>query len=151
MSMLSPRRVLLPAWPSLPDLSDLMARLGSHPFWTSPEGQVIRVEEHLEKGRYTLRAELPGVDPAEDVDISVREGQLTIKAERTERTKDGTRSEFHYGSFYRSIPLPPGAKEDEIDATYIDGILTVTVPVSESETPEKHIEVKKAASGSEPG
>lgn len=108
---------------------------------------MIRVEENLEKGRYTLRAELPGVDPAKDVDISVREGQLTIKAERTERKEEGTRSEFHYGSFYRSIPLPVGAKEDDIDASYTDGILTVTVPVSESETPEKHIEIKKTGNG----
>ncbi|MEV6325319.1 Hsp20/alpha crystallin family protein [Nocardia sp. NPDC051787] len=124
-----------------------MARLESQPLWTSLEGHMIRVEEHVEKDRYTLRAELPGVDPAKDVDISVREGQLTIKAERTERKEEDTRSEFHYGSFYRSIPLPVGAKEDDIDATYTDGILTVTVPVSESQTPEKHIEIKKTETG----
>lgn len=147
MSILSSRRALVPTWPALPDWSDLMARLESRPPWTSLEGHMIRVEENLEKGRYTLRAELPGVDPAKDVDISVREGQLTIKAERTERKEEGTRSEFHYGSFYRSIPLPVGAKEDDIDASYTDGILTVTVPVSESETPEKHIEIKKTGNG----
>ncbi|WP_280247758.1 Hsp20/alpha crystallin family protein [Nocardia abscessus] len=145
MSMLSSRQGLLPSWPALPDWSDLMARLESRPVWTSLEGHMIRVEERLEKGQYILRAELPGVDPAEDVDISVRDGQLTIKAERAERKAEGTRSEFHYGSFYRSIPLPVGAKEDAIEATYSDGILTVTVPVSESETPEKHIEIKKPA------
>ncbi len=111
----------------------------------SLEGHMIRVEERLEKGTYTLRAELPGVDPAKDVDISVREGQLTIKAERSERKEEGTRSEFHYGSFYRSVPLPSGAKEDAIEATYTDGILTVSVPMSESETPEKHIAIKKTA------
>ncbi|BDT91553.1 hypothetical protein IFM12275_15290 [Nocardia sputorum] len=106
---------------------------------------MIRVEGRLEKGQYILRAELPGVDPAKDVDISVRDGQLTIKAERAERKEEGTRSEFHYGSFYRSIPLPVGATENAIEATYSDGILTVTVPVSDSETPEKHIEIKKPA------
>ncbi|MBF6223416.1 Hsp20/alpha crystallin family protein [Nocardia abscessus] len=145
MSMLSSRQPLLPSWPALPDWSDLMARLESRPVWTSLEGHMIRVEERLEKGTYTLRAELPGVDPAKDVDISVREGQLTIKAERSERKEEGTRSEFHYGSFYRSVPLPAGAKEDAIEATYTDGILTVSVPVSESETPEKHIAIKKTA------
>lgn len=108
----------------------------------SLEGHMIRVEERLEKGRYILRAELPGVDPTKDIDISVREGQLTIKAERAERTEEGTRSEFHYGSFYRSVPLPTGAKEDAIEATYTDGILKVSVPVSESEAPEKHIAIK---------
>ncbi|WP_457218603.1 Hsp20/alpha crystallin family protein [Nocardia gipuzkoensis] len=88
---------------------------------------------------------MPGADPAKDVDISVRYGQLTIKAKRAERKEEGTSSEFRYDSFYRSIPLPVGAKEDAIEATYSDGILTVTVPVSESETPEKHIEIKKPA------
>ncbi|MGV9611703.1 Hsp20/alpha crystallin family protein [Nocardia xishanensis] len=147
MSTLSPRQALLPSWPAMPDWSDLMARFESRPPWSSLEGHMIRVEEHLEKDRYTLRAELPGVDPAKDVDISVREGQLTIKAERTERKQEGTRSEFHYGSLYRSLPLPVGAKEDDIDATYTDGILTVTVPMSESEKPEKHIAIKKTETG----
>lgn len=87
------------------------------------------------------------MDPEKDVDISVRDGQLTIKAERTEQHKEGTRSEFHYGSFYRSMPLPAGAKEDDIDASYTDGILTVTVPVTESSTPEKHVEIKATPSG----
>jgi len=120
-----------------------MARFEAMPPWTSLEGHMIRVEEHLDKGRYTLRAELPGVDPAKDVDISVRDGHMTIKAERTEQHKEGARSEFHYGSFYRSMPLPTGAEEDDIDATYTDGILTVTMPVTESPTPEKHVEITK--------
>ncbi|MEU2175194.1 Hsp20/alpha crystallin family protein [Nocardia sp. NPDC019219] len=145
MSMLPSRQALLPSWPALRDWSDFMARLESRPAWTSLEGHMIRVEGRLEKGQYILRAELPGVDPAKDVDISVRDGQLTIKAERAERKEEGTRSEFHYGSFYRSIPLPVGATENAIEATYSDGILTVTVPVSDSETPEKHIEIKKPA------
>ncbi|MDV8070552.1 Hsp20/alpha crystallin family protein [Rhodococcus sp. IEGM 1366] len=147
MSVLSPRSshpAMLPAWPSLPDWSDLMARFEAMPAWSSLEGHMIRVEEHLEKGRYVLRAELPGVDPEHDVDISVRDGQLTIKAERTEKQEEGTRSEFHYGSFFRSMSLPTGAQEDDIAATYDDGILMVTVPVSEAQSPEKHVEVKKA-------
>lgn len=147
MSVLStrnPRQTLLPTWPTLPDWSDLMARFEAMPQWASLEGHMIRVEEHIEKGRYILRAELPGVDPEKDVDISVRDGQLTIKAERAEKNEEGTRSEFHYGSFYRSMSLPVGAQEDDIDATYDDGILMVTVPVSEPQTTEKHVEVKKA-------
>lgn len=142
------RRALLPTWPSRLDWSELMARFESMPAWTSLEGHMIRVEEHVEDSRYTLRAELPGVDPEKDVDISVRDGQLTIKAERTDKQEDGTRSEFHYGSFYRSLPLPVGANEDDIDATYQDGILTVTVPVAESQTPAKHVEVKKTTPSS---
>lgn len=42
------------------------------------------------------------------------------------------------------MSLPIGAQEDDIAATYDDGILMVTVPVSEAQSPEKHVEVKKA-------
>lgn len=148
ISTRSPRRALLPSWALRPDWSDLVARFEALPAWSSVEGHMIRVEEHLDDGRYTLRAELPGVDPEKDVDISVRDGQLMIKAERTERKEEGTRSEFHYGSFYRSMTLPLGAKEDDIAATYDDGILTVTMPVAEAETAVKHIDVKKSAPSS---
>ncbi|MDI9913845.1 Hsp20/alpha crystallin family protein [Rhodococcus sp. IEGM 1379] len=113
------------------------------PSWTSLEGHMIRVEEHLDNGRDTLRAELPGVNPDKEVDISVRDGKLTIKAERTEQQQEGTRSESHYCSFYRSMPLPAGTKEDDIDVTYDYGILTVTMPVTDTWEPEKHVEIKK--------
>ncbi|RVW01897.1 Hsp20/alpha crystallin family protein [Rhodococcus xishaensis] len=146
MSVHSPHRptqALMPNWPMMPDWSDLVARFESMPPWTSVEGHMIRVEEHLDADRYTVRAELPGVDPAKDVDISVREGQLTIKAERAEKKEEGTRSEFRYGNFYRSMLLPTGADEDAIDATYGDGILTVSIPLAASSSQERHVEVKK--------
>ncbi|QQZ19674.1 MULTISPECIES: Hsp20/alpha crystallin family protein [Rhodococcus] len=144
MSILSPRRPhrsTMLTLAALPDWSDVVAGFESLPIWRPFENHLIRVEEHVDDDRYTLRAELPGVDPAKDIDISVRDGQLTITAERTEKQEEGTRSEFRYGSFYRSMPLPPGAQEDDINATYTDGILTVTVPVTESQTAEKHVEV----------
>ncbi|WP_433522592.1 Hsp20/alpha crystallin family protein [Nocardia pseudovaccinii] len=148
MNTLSPhrqRQSWFPNLPAMPDWPDLMARFESMPPWTSLEGHMIRVEEHVESGRYTLRAELPGVDPAKDVDVSVRDGQLTIKAERSEEEREGTRSEFRYGSFYRSIPLPTGAKEEDIDATYTNGILTVSMPITEPQTSERHVEIHQVA------
>ena len=74
----------------------------------------------------------PGVDPGKDVDITVRDGVLTIKAERTEKKESNGRSEFSYGSFIRSVTLPAGADEDAIKASYDKGILTVSVPVTEA-------------------
>ena len=68
---------------------------------------MILVEEHLDKGRYTLRAELPGVDPAKDVDIGVRDGHMTIKAELTEQHKEGLHPDLpgipHKGTAARGI------------------------------------------------
>ena len=71
----------------------------------------------------------------------MRDGQLTIKAERTQTTESNGHSEFSYGSFVRTVPLPAGADEDDINATYDRGILTVSVPLSEDHPTEKRVEV----------
>lgn len=147
----SARHGLLPTWPASFNWSDLMSTFESMPTWPSMDRHMIRVEEQFEEDRYVLRAELPGMDPEKDVNISVRGGQLTISAERNEKREEGTRSEFRYGQFFRSLPLPAGAHEDEIDASYDDGILTVTVPVSDTSSQAKRIEVKPAASKGDKG
>ena len=54
------------------------------------------------------------------------------------------RSEFHYGSFTRSLPLPAGAEEDAITARYDKGILTVSAPIAEPQTPARHVTVHTA-------
>ena len=59
--------------------------------------RVMRLEDELKDGHYVVRAEMPGVDPAKDIDVTVRNGQLTIKAERTEKQDFDGRSEFSYG------------------------------------------------------
>ena len=129
----------------IPELSEFFAGFpaftGLLPIFDT---HMLRVEDMLKDGRYELRAELPGIDPAKDVDVTVRDGQLTIKAERSKETRTNGRSEFMYGSFARSIALPVGADEDDITATYDKGILTVSVPVPEAEHVEKRIEVQSA-------
>ncbi|GAA2006793.1 Hsp20/alpha crystallin family protein [Catenulispora subtropica] len=98
----------------------------------------IRVEEFQEKGTYTVKAELPGINPDKDVEIMVDHGILTVHAERTEEKKEGKRSEFLYGSFTRSVQLPEGVKEDDIKARYDNGVLTVTAPAGPAvESPRK--------------
>src|SRR5271169_1612338 len=93
--------------------------------------RMLRLEDEMKDGRYEVRAEIPGVDPAKDIDITLRDGQLTIKAERSEKKEFDGRSEFSYGSFVRAVSLPAGADEDDVKATYEKGILTVSVAVSE--------------------
>ncbi len=95
----------------LPDWSDLWTGFPS--LAALLPGHLIRLEEEIADGHYLLRAELPGIDPAKDVDITVRDGQFTIKAERTEKKEAKGRSEFSYGSFTRSVTLPAGANEDD--------------------------------------
>ena len=92
----------------------------------------IRVEELVDNGQLIIRAELPGVDPDKDIEVSVDDGVLTIKAERRqekEEKDDGRyRSEFHYGSFMRRIQLPEGTQAEVISAQYRNGVLEVRMP-----------------------
>lgn len=111
-------------------------------FRTFAGTQVMRIEDYIEDGEYVLRAEVPGIDPAKDVDISLAEGLLTVKAERREEKREPHRSEFRYGSFSRSIALPAGADAEDVSATYADGILEVRVAIKQERTPEtKHITI----------
>jgi HSP20 family protein len=101
----------------------------------------IKIEDYLEDDRYVIRAELPGVDPAKDVEITYVDGALRLAVTRIEERKEKGRSEFHYGAFHRTVVLPAGAKEDTIAATYANGILTITVLVGEPTALGKQIPI----------
>jgi HSP20 family protein len=104
-----------------------LADLSWFPF-TEP---VLRIEEYQKDDRFVVRAEIPGIDPAKDVTVTAVDGLLRIGAVRLEEHKDEGRTEFRYGTFHRSVPLPLGAKEDTITATYTNGILEITMAVGE--------------------
>ncbi|MFJ8827764.1 Hsp20/alpha crystallin family protein [Streptomyces sp. NPDC102467] len=126
----------LPGWPvSVPELFGWVET-------GTPGLHNIRIEESFTEGAYTLRAELPGIDPANDVELTVTEGVLTLRAERRTQTTDKRHTEFHYGTFARAVRLPAGAHGDEASAAYKDGILTVTVPVPEPKTSTRTITVQ---------
>lgn len=129
----------------LPELSDFFAGFpsfaGIRPMFDT---RLMRLEDEMADGRYEVRAEMPGIDPASDVDVTVRDGQLTIKAERSEKKDFDGRSEFSYGSFIRTVSLPAGADEDDIKASYDKGILTVSVGVKGPTNSEKHVQVTTA-------
>jgi HSP20 family protein len=101
-------------------------------------GDMIRVEEHTEGDTEVIRAEAPGIDPDKDVEITVEDGLLALHVERREQSREkvgeGYHSEFRYGSLSRTVPLPSGAKEDQVSATYTDGILEIRVPLAPAET-----------------
>jgi HSP20 family molecular chaperone IbpA len=100
------------------------------------------VEEHIDDGMYTMRAELPGVDPDKDVEITVEDGVLRVQAERTEEKHKKVHSEFHYGKFVRTVVLPRGAVEDTATATYTDGILEITVKIGEPKEAGRRIVIE---------
>jgi HSP20 family protein len=131
----------LPARRERPMFADLMDWLEAG-FPTLPitrpftGAQPMRVEDYVDQGQYMVRAELPGIDPEKDVEITVDNGVLTVRAERREEKKEGGRSEFRYGSFTRSVTLPPGADEESVSASYRDGILEVKTALKEEKKPE---------------
>jgi HSP20 family protein len=91
---------------------------------------------------------MPGIDPDKDVEITVTDHRLHVHAERRSETKEedvsGWRSEFHYGSFERTMTLPPGATEDDVTATYEDGILEIRIPINTESEPAKRVPITRS-------
>jgi HSP20 family molecular chaperone IbpA len=131
----------------VPDLLDLFeAPFGA---WQRPfmpaiaaQAQAIRIEDYTDGGNYVVRAELPGIDPAKDVEITATGDVLRIHAERHEEHKDAHRSEFRYGAFTRTLPLPRGTTTDDIKASYDQGVLTVMVPMPEVKEATKRVTIE---------
>lgn len=104
--------------------------------------RTFRLEDFAEDGKQVIRAELPGLNPEKDIEVTLDGDVLTITAERREEHKEGRRSEFRYGSLSRSVRLPGHPVAADVIAKYDKGILEVTVPVAKTEPGSHHIEVK---------
>ena len=103
-----------------------------------------RVDVMERKDAFVIKAELPGVDKS-NVKITVQDSVLTIRGEKKQEKEENDlnvhRVERSYGTFERSFSLPTTVKSDKIDASFRDGVLTVTMPKVEEAKP-KEIEVK---------
>ncbi len=98
------------------------------------------------KDRFIVTAELPGIS-ADDINVSVADNMLTIqgdkKSEREVKEEDYRLFERSFGSFFRSIELPPGTDPGSIEATFENGVLTVTVPKTVEAAARTKIPVKQ--------
>lgn len=92
------------------------------------------VELSDEGDHLILRAEVPGIE-AKDLGISVMRQAVILKGERRfeekKEEKGFYRSEFRYGSFARTIPLPTDVQNENATAEYKDGVVTLTLPKAE--------------------
>jgi HSP20 family protein len=114
--------------------------------WPALSMPAVDIVEH-EKD-YQISAEVPGMD-AGDLEIKLSNGTLTIrgekKEEKEEKKKNSYLSERHYGSFERSFRVPEGVDADKIEASFKNGVLTVSLPkTAEAQNQEKKITVKAA-------
>ena len=116
--------------------------------WTGPPpfltGQAFRLEEAIRDNRYVIRAELPGLDPENDIEVAVDGRNLTIRAERSQQDNGPYRSEFRYGSLARAVRLPASVDAEDITARYDNGVLEVSVPVPEVRLKGTRIPVEDA-------
>jgi HSP20 family protein len=107
------------------DLFDLLDPLDALHLWFG--GLVMRIEDGIQNGRYMVRAEMPGIDPQRQAEVTADKGILTIQAERPEGENSTGHSEFRYGSFCRRVTLPESADEADIQASYDNGIIEISV------------------------
>ena len=91
-----------------------------------------------------VTAELPGLEQ-KDIEVLLDDGVLTLRGEKRSETDDKDRqfSERYYGRFERRIPVGYEVKEDEVEARFRNGVLTVTLPKSEkAQSQVKRIDIK---------
>ena len=109
---------------------------GRMPAWPSVE--VVQSDKDVR-----VSAELPGLDE-KDVEVLVDDDVLTIRGEKKSETEDKDRRfcERYYGRFERVIPRPLAVEEDRAEASFNNGVLTVTLPKSaKAEDKAKHIAI----------
>jgi len=106
------------------------------------------IDIHESNGILSVTAELPGLKK-DEVKVEVTDDALIIEGERKREHKEDRegyhRLERSYGRFYRAIPLPEGAKTDQVKAELSDGILKVALPVPEVKKHVRQISVEEGA------
>jgi HSP20 family protein len=112
---------------------------------SSGTGWSPAIEVSQREGKYNIHAELPGLEP-KDVKVEVENDALVIQGERRfeqeEKEAGMQRTERQYGLFYRSIPLPEGAKVEQAKAKFHNGVLEVTIPVPEQQSNRRSIPIE---------
>jgi HSP20 family protein len=122
-------------------------RLAAEVFGTARTPALMPMDALRSGETFVCRFDLPGIDP-ESLDVSAENNTLTVRAERTRRDPDDARylvSERPSGVYSRQLVLGDGLAVDSIKADYRDGVLTLTIPVSEKAKPRK-IEISRAGS-----
>lgn len=130
-------------------LADTFDRLVSD-MWETWEpsrlaGEMLpRIDMWEEKDELMVRAELPGLEE-KDIDISIEEGVLTLKAERAQEEATEDKTYYHcersFGRFTRTIGLPYPVQTDKVTASFDKGVLDIRLPKAE-EAKAKHVKIE---------
>ena len=106
--------------------------------WGGAFAPAIDVVE--EKDGFVVRADLPGLSK-DDVSVAIQDNILTIKGERKSEVEQTKGNIYHqervYGQFLRTVELPVRVEAGKVQATFKDGVLTVSLPKSEEAKPKE--------------
>ena len=149
MSLIRYQSPVLMAWPLLDrwnilrdDLNSLLESPLSSSFGQSIQlltGWSAALDLYQNNDNIVATVELPGMRK-EEIEISLYDGTLTISGERRRETTNGEkaeRTERYVGAFRRSITLPTRVDSNKVSTTYVDGIVTVTLPKAEEVKPKQ--------------
>ena len=121
--------------------------------FTFDRSETNPIDVYQTESEMVVKATVPGVKP-EDVDVTIDDNILTIKgetkAEEKIERKDYLYQEHRYGTFRRSVVLPRGLKAEKAEASFENGILTLSIPKDEESKP-KRIKVKAKAKSTSKG
>jgi HSP20 family protein len=105
-----------------------------------------QIEVFQREGQLVIRADLPGLKK-DDVQLELQENAVVLRGERQEERREEREgyytTERTYGRFYREIPLPEGVEADEANAVFRDGVLEVTMPLSEKQMRGRRLEIQE--------
>lgn len=125
---------------------DSFVRMGPLPATRS--GEVLALDVYETDDSVVVKTAVPGVEP-EDIEITITGNSLTIKgetkAEEQVEKEDYIHQERRFGSFQRSVQLPDGLMPDKAEASFRDGVLTLSVPKSAEAKPKTiKVQAKKS-------
>ncbi|TKJ30884.1 MAG: hypothetical protein CEE40_03325 [Chloroflexi bacterium B3_Chlor] len=107
--------------------------------WLAPAEGTLPVDMYQTEDSVVVKSAVPGVKP-DDIDITISGNTLSISGETNEEEEvteeNYIRRERRHGSFSRSVVLPEGVDPDKAEATFDDGILTLTIPKVPEAKPE---------------
>ena len=145
----------LTTWSPFTNLRDQLNRLFDFPLSGQPTEAFgdwsPALDAFEDKDKYIVSLEVPGMKK-EDVKVEVTDGHLAISGERRRETeekgKEFYRCERESGSFYRQVPLPEGIKLEDVQATFAEGVLEVSVPLPTKPEPKvRTVEIQESAKG----
>lgn len=119
-------------------MDEMLGTLRETPSVAAMPMDLYRTGDH-----YVMHVDIPGADPG-SIDVGVEDRTLTIRAQRTARTDADMQwlaRERPAGTYVRQLTLGRGLALDAVEASYADGVLTLTIPVAEEAKPRR-IEVQ---------